>query len=99
MNWFKFIERSVQAIKSRLSIEFIPGEVTSILEQIRNDLVAHCPPSDPKAEVQNGSKETTSTVSGTKAKPSKVRGYPRIYDKILLSNIPDYIGGTLLVSL
>ena len=82
-------------LKSRIKIEACIGDVLCVLEQIRFD-VGHR---------QFGSEEVTSMLGEDPAAASgpmtassaysELEEYPKMFDRTHLSNIPDYIGGTL----
>jgi hypothetical protein len=85
--WFTLVADCFSQLKGDLKIEVCLGSVTTVLEQIRCGVIgrrqqspAHCDPD----EAQRNDK----TIS-------EGEEYPRVYDRIHLSNIPDYIGGTL----
>lgn len=76
----------LHSLRDRLTIEAIPGDVTIVLEQIRYGLVGHRSQADPTVE--------TDAINLDKLDITERNEYPHIYDRIHLSNIPDYIGGT-----
>jgi len=85
--WFTHIAACFSRIKADVKIEMCLGNITTVLEQIRCGVIgrrqrsfAHCDPE---------------MAQGDDARASEGDEYPRLYDRIHLSNIPDYIGGTL----
>ena len=88
-NWFAMVSTAFHELGPRLKIEACVGDVTAVLEQIRYGVVGHR---------QQTTLDDISSQSSTKAKASNdqdINDYPQKYDRIHLSNIPDYIGGTL----
>jgi hypothetical protein len=81
MEWFMAIAQSLRKVRDRIKIEACVGDVTAVLEQIKYGAVGH---------------RQQHAMSETRAQASQPEGaYPQIYDRIHLSNVPDYIGGTL----
>lgn len=86
--WFHLVATSFQNIKSRLEIEACVGDVNAVLEQIKYGTMgrritpATTTPSDVDVMSSSGGMCDTNQC-------------PQMYDRIHLSNIPDYIGGTL----
>jgi hypothetical protein len=85
--WFSVIAECFGQLKDDVKIEVCVGNTTIVLEQIRCGVIgrrlrsyAHCDPD---------------IAQGNDAMISEGEEYPRVYDRIHLSNVPDYIGGTL----
>jgi hypothetical protein len=85
--WFGQVAYCFGQIKADIKVEFCLGSITTVLEQIRCGVIgrrqrssAHCDPY---------------TAQGNDAMINEGEEYSRVYDRIHLSNIPDYIGGTL----
>jgi len=95
-DWFHSIARALKQLDGRYKIEACDGDVMSVLEQIRYGAVGH---RDDHKEVKIGAgdKETTDAVlpASEDSPANDLRDYPVVYDRIYLSNIPDYIGGSL----
>jgi hypothetical protein len=86
-DWFTLVASCFGQLKGDMKIEMCLGGITTVLEQIRCGVIgrrqrssAHCDPS---------------IAQGNDATINEGEEYPRVYDRIHLSNIPDYIGGTL----
>lgn len=75
------VDQALQQMRDRIKIEACVGDVTAVLEQIKYGAVGH--------RKQNFMSETNTEASQPEG------AYPKVYDRIHLSNIPDYIGGTL----
>lgn len=84
--WFLGVTESLQHLKGRMTVEAIPGGVTIVLEQIRFGIVGH--------RTMIGTAANPASEQASTPEISKIQ-YPHVYDRIHLSNIPDYIGGTL----
>jgi hypothetical protein len=67
------------SLLGRVHIELIAGEMADVMERIRYDALEHRVPG-------------ASAPSKRPVDPSK---FPREYDRIHMSNIPDYVGGPL----
>jgi hypothetical protein len=87
VEWITLVAACFGQLKRDMKIEVCLGSITTVLEQIRCGVIgrrqrssAHC---DPDVAQRND------------ARTSEGEEYPRVYDRIHLSNIPDYIGGTL----
>jgi hypothetical protein len=85
--WFAIVAEFLNQLKGDMKIEVCLGNITTVLEQIRCGVIgrrqrshAHCDPE---------------VAQGNDAIISEGDEYPRVYDRIHLSNVPDYIGGTL----
>lgn len=85
--WFEFVAAGFGQLKDNMKIEVCLGNITTVLEQIRCGVIgrrqriyADCDPD---------------VAQGNDAIISEGEEYPRVYHRIHLSNIPDYIGGTL----
>jgi hypothetical protein len=85
--WFAIVAECFNQLKGDMKIEVCLGNITTVLEQIRCGVIgrrqrthAHCDPD---------MAEGNDTILG------EGEEYPRVYDRIHLSNIPDYVGGTL----
>lgn len=85
-----------------MKIEACIGDISSVLEQTRYSIVGH------RSAVDGAKEHVNSDTSGREELPSRppqlksqpgsrpaMYEYPQLYDRIHLSNIPDYIGGTL----
>lgn len=81
----------LHVLRGRLTIEAVLGDVTIVLEQIRYGLLGHRAKGDPTVE--------TNAINQDKLDIKERKDYPYIYDCIHLSNIPDYIGGTIPIVL
>ncbi|KAK5131715.1 hypothetical protein LTR08_000603 [Meristemomyces frigidus] len=93
LNWFHSVARAMKQLQGRYKIEVCVGDVNSVLEQVRYGVVGH------RSDQQNAK---TTGVGGQPAlaAPSdlhteELSEYPLAYDRIHLSNIPDYVGGSL----
>ncbi|KAI1869257.1 uncharacterized protein JN550_005887 [Neoarthrinium moseri] len=73
--FFRCVAFSLDALKSRLTVEVAVSEMNDYLERLRYDVL----PS------RQGGKQGTLDPST----------FPKAYDRIHLSNIPDYVGGAL----
>ena len=108
-HFFEGVVLCLASIKKRIKVEFCVGDVWDVLEQIRYGLIGHRQPaldaspavqdSRTNAAASNLSKhsESDESNSATDAGPNypELDEYPNMFDRIHLSNIPDYIGGTL----
>lgn len=90
--WFELIAECFSQLKDDMRVEVCLGDITTVLEQMRCGVIgrrqrsyAHCDP-----DTAQGNDATISEVE----EHPRVE-YPHVYDRIHLSNIPDYIGGTL----
>jgi len=104
--WLGSVVQSLKDIKSRIKIEACIGDVASVLEQVRYGVVGHRPARDGTSDPSSTSSRAQATAKGAStAESTKVEQaaanyqYPQLYDRIHLSNIPDYIGGTLVTFL
>lgn len=90
-NWFHSVARAMKQLHGRYIVEACVGDVNELMEQIRYGIVGHRkglngePNVEPAAGAPNG------------AETRELLLYPTRYDRIHLSNIPDYVGGTLSV--
>ena len=87
VDWFTLMAACFSRLKGDVKIEVCLGSITTVLEQMRCDVIgrrewssAHCDPN---------------IAQGNDAMISEGEEYPRFYDRNHPSNIPDYIGGTL----
>ncbi|KXS97941.1 hypothetical protein AC578_3388 [Pseudocercospora eumusae] len=88
--WFTLVASAFGELKHRLKIEACVGDITAVLEQVRYGVVGH------REMAEKPDTAATSQHSVTAGSASKdLSEYPQAYDRIHLSNIPDYIGGTL----
>jgi hypothetical protein len=71
-------------IGRRIKIEVCIGDVIEVFEQIRSGVVGHREAAMEASQEGDAARSTTDRAD-----------YPTKYDRIHLSNIPDYIGGTL----
>lgn len=79
--WFLSVAQALKQMRDRIKIEACVGDVTAVLEQIKYGAVGH---------------RQQYAMSEPHAQALQPEGaYPQIYDRIHLSNVPDYIGGTL----
>ena len=78
--WFSSVGASIELLRGKIMIEACVGDVTAVLEQVRYGIVGH------RQAVFDGSSEGRAPAENT---------YPTSYDRIHLSNIPDYVGGSL----
>jgi hypothetical protein len=85
--WFGVIAKCFSQLRDDMKIEVCLGNITTVLEQIRCGVIGRRQRSYAKCDPE--------TAQGNNAMIGKGEEYPRIYDRIHLSNIPDYIGGTL----
>ncbi|KAK4501165.1 hypothetical protein PRZ48_006971 [Zasmidium cellare] len=104
--WMMLAAKGLTAVKSRIKIECCIGDITTVLEQIRIGAVGHRTPVPVHEEQQtsrNDKGETPLDVTTNNAsvaqKPQdnadhQLEDFPKAYDRIHLSNIPDYIGGS-----
>lgn len=79
--WLMGVAQALKQMRNRIKIEACVGDVTAVLEQIKYGAVGH--------RKQNFMSETNTEASQPEG------AYPKVYDRIHLSNVPDYIGGTL----
>ncbi|KAH6685757.1 hypothetical protein F5X68DRAFT_240974 [Plectosphaerella plurivora] len=79
--FFEILAVSALSHLGRLQIGLIAGEMAEVMERIRYDSLEHRSPSV-KAR----------TPVKRPVDPSR---FPRVYDRIHMSNIPDYVGGPL----
>jgi hypothetical protein len=89
--WFLAVAIALKQIQDVMKIEMCLGNVTAVLEHIRYGLVGHRCVSTPASLPQDSAHEFSSAAVTS---PHQ-KAYPTVYDRIHLSNIPDYIGGTL----
>lgn len=92
--YFVSAANAISTLGDRLKIEACVGDVTSILEQIRFGMVGH----RQQAETPAGAEEESQLSHDEVDRQDQVEDlseYPKVYDKIHLSNIPDYVGGSL----
>lgn len=85
--WFEILAASFGQLKGTMKIEMCLGDVTTVLEQIRCGVIGRRKRSYAHCDSDVAQKNDTMISGGEE--------YPRVYDRIHLSNIPDYIGGTL----
>jgi hypothetical protein len=78
--WFISIAQGLKQMRGRIRIESCVGDVTAVLEQIKYGAVGHRKP------------RAMSEMGAQVSQPEEA--YPHVYDRIHLSNVPDYIGGT-----
>lgn len=78
---------AIAQLGDKLKIEACVGDITSILEQIRYGVVGHRQQAD---VTDSDSDDPPISVPG-----QDTDDYPSKYDRIHLSNIPDYVGGNL----
>jgi hypothetical protein len=85
--WFAIVAECFNQLKGDMKIEVCLGNITTVLEQIRCGAIgrrqrshAHCDPD---------------MAQGNDVIISEGEEYPQIYDRMHLSNVPDYIGGSL----
>lgn len=90
-DFFRNAVAAIYSLRGRITIEAIAGDVTTVLEQIRWGLVGH--------RSQGKSVEDTDGMSLDKLEITTRNEYPSAYDCVHLSNIPDYIGGTIPIVL
>lgn len=81
--WFISIAQALRQLHGQIRIEACVGDVTAVLEQIRYGVVGH------------RRQATPSEVPADTLQAQAQDMYPQMYDRIHLSNVPDYIGGTL----
>jgi hypothetical protein len=77
------VARALGTIKDRLRIEVCVGDVVAVLEQIQHGMGGH------RKQTSEQRNPRGPEIDGN------LDMYPQLYDRIHLSNIPDYIGGTL----
>lgn len=85
--WFNFLAECIGQLQNSMKIEMCLGSITTVLEQIRCGAIGR--------RQQSNASCDPDTAQGNDATISEGEEYPRVYDRIHLSNIPDYIGGTL----
>lgn len=109
--WFVSAAKSLGSLQHRMKVECCVGDVTAIAEQIHYGVVAHRAVEHPLLEAEavssNAGPEAGEGSSRKKNKPSasksgkqkrsypELEDFPKLYDRIHMSNIPDYTGGTL----
>ncbi|KJX96528.1 putative tetratricopeptide-like protein [Zymoseptoria brevis] len=84
--WLIQIAQAIRQLRGRFQVEACVGDLTAVLEQIKYGVVGH--------------RSHAITPESVAVKPHAVAAavqndYPQLYDRIHLSNVPDYIGGTL----
>ncbi|KAL1633607.1 hypothetical protein SLS56_002755 [Neofusicoccum ribis] len=86
-SYFTSLGEALLHLKSRIRVEIIVGEMTQVFDQIRYGLLEH-------------RKDTKSLESLYNGVESNVRSwkYPREYDRIHMSNVPDYTAWTIVHS-
>jgi hypothetical protein len=89
-------------MKNRVEIEACIGDLLGVLEQIRSGVVGHRDQrvGQPAASTGVHKDDSSRQVPAIRPSPSNeherpLDEYPSMYDRIHISNIPDYIGGTL----
>ena len=85
--WFTLVAACFGQLKGDMTIEVCLGGITTVLEQIRCGFIGHRQRSHAHCDPDK--------AQGNDAMTSGGKEYPRVYDRIHLSNIPDHIGGTL----
>jgi hypothetical protein len=85
--WFELLAGCFSQLKDDMKIEVCLGDVIPVLEQIRCGVIGRRRRSNAQCDPDK--------AQGNDATVSEGEEYPRVYDRIHLSNIPDYIGGTL----
>ncbi|CAK3981111.1 Hypothetical predicted protein [Lecanosticta acicola] len=91
--FFSSAADAVNRLQERLKVEACVRDITCVLEQIRYGVVGHRQGVEPSGSVQD--LPTSTQVQRTNLNGQKDDEYPKMYDRIHLSNIPDYIGGSL----
>lgn len=84
--WFNGVSHGLSRMKDRCKIETCIGDIAAVLEQIQSGTLGHRPVSAPADAISTEVEDNL---------PRELASYPTAYDRIHLSNIPDYIGGTL----
>ena len=98
--WFIFVARALREVRHRVKIEACVGDVANVMEQIRYGVVGHRQ-QDLIPEGMHDGLPHRNTVEGMSdnthvATPPRTKQvYPITYDHIHLSNVPDYMGGSL----
>lgn len=93
--WFMAVSVNMRFLAGRYRIEACVGDVTAVLEAVRYGVVGHRA-KEPSGGISQGvSLDSVNSVATTNGTAAELDDYPRLYDRIHLSNIPDYIGGTL----
>lgn len=82
---FERVGYTVLALYGRLQIEFIAGEMTDVMERLRFDGLEH------------RRHAPASTIDEDGVEVADPTTFPRVFDAIQKSNIPDYVGGPLTV--
>ncbi|CZT15456.1 uncharacterized protein RCC_12327 [Ramularia collo-cygni] len=90
--WFNGICHGFSRMRGRCKVEACIGDIATVLEQITSGTVGHRAASD-------GSDTVTDKLQADDILHKELVVYPAAYDRIHLSNIPDYIGGSLPVYL
>ncbi len=102
--WFTDVAAAIAQLERCVKIEFCVGDITSVLEQVRYGIVGyrHQENAAIARPVQSYNTRTDMTVNSEGALDRELPSSnerdneaPRVYDRIHLSNIPDYIGGSL----
>lgn len=88
--WFNGVCHGFSRMRDRCKVEACIGDIAVVLEQVKSGTVGHRP----------ASTQATATMEESSTGPSdnlrlELARYPTAYDRIHLSNIPDYIGGSL----
>ena len=109
--WFSSVANAFRDIRLRIKVEACVGDVTTVFEQIRYGSIGHRTPARPnetpeedtgkgaesdRQDEGNGiGAEPSQKELDRRAQPSALKEYPKRYHRIHLSNVPDYIGGSL----
>jgi hypothetical protein len=93
--WFSIGAACLDSLRDRLRIEACVGDITTVLEEIRHGVVGHRRPVNNDEASQTAAQVHTSDPKVSASSLQDIDDYPKAYDRIHLSNIPDYIGGTL----
>lgn len=103
--WFSKVAKVIEAVKPQLNIECCVGDITTVLEQIRIGAVGHRKLVVHNIEQQGDMAEPAARGKDSNAPSKEPRqeqihhadDFPKAYDRIHLSNIPDYIGGSFAI--
>ncbi|GAB7360068.1 hypothetical protein MBLNU230_g7588t1 [Neophaeotheca triangularis] len=107
-SFFTMISISILKLDRRFRVEAIAGEITAVLEHIRHGVVGHrqAEQNSGNGPQCNAELDHNKSGDGAQGRPSpasetegQILKYPQLYDRIHLSNIPDYVGGTLFTFL
>jgi hypothetical protein len=93
--WFNGVSHGFSRMKNRCKVEACIGDIATVLEQVKSGTVGHRAASAESSPYTLGVTDETPITPDNKFRVELAR-YPTMYDRIALSNVPDYIGGSLV---